>query len=297
MRRFLCLFLCCILLLCGCQRILTQDTDPIDFNIFYWNSVVGTPGSIKLSGATLSYDGNRYTLTTPQGSHSYSFLIHTSHQIGNAYEDRFFLSNEENATDGETVYTYTAELSVAEQYGQPPEALATFQKLCRRGMIFGKDSFFIENYDPLSESYSSPHLLQQYTWDGQHLCDVTVAGLLGDLCELEDGGFVFFRSSDSERFYHLTCCTEEGTVAWEYTFEPTAKPSVCSILQRDRDIFVFGEYSQNSPSNIFICRFSLDGQLLQEKVFSGSDFEDVSWIESTPDGYLLHGSSQSSDGD
>ncbi|MBC3758266.1 hypothetical protein H7U19_07615 [Hyunsoonleella sp. SJ7] len=138
-----------------------------------------------------------------------------------------------------------------------------------------------------------------------------------DAIQTADNGYIIVGSSDSEDVdisgnkgsydFWVIKISETGTLLWEKSFGGTRIDEAWGIEStEDGNYLVVGDTrsndedvsNNNGGADIFLIKISPDGDLIWEKTFGGNSFDVGRSISKTIDGgYLLSGSSRSSDGD
>jgi hypothetical protein len=138
-----------------------------------------------------------------------------------------------------------------------------------------------------------------------------------DVIQTQDNGFIIVGTSDSEDVdisnnkgtydFWVLKIDSSGTILWEKNFGGTEIDEAESIVASgDGNFIIAGEtrsmdvdVSQNNgAADVWIIKISHSGELIWEKNFGGSSFDVSRSVRKTQDnGFLISGSSRSSDGD
>lgn len=307
-----------------------QTENPGAWSWFYWDTYMGNAAELEIcyqqdgtvSNVSLRFDGTFYTITDESGTRTYKHLIHSPMQgPGNAaydYAEIFLLSDDPDMTSERflqaalssstllqelaptrIIYADYHSFSRAENYGTVPTEVShimdSFSPSSR--IIWEKNSYHVISYTA-SSSVRITSMITRYDYKGTLLSQATVKGAVGTILELDNGGFVAESDSYPDDLYLLTCCNPDGSISWQHNFDPAYDYYFPHILEQGQSIYMFGKRGPDSGSDdIYICRFSSDGQLLQEKLLGGSDFEWIKNIVEAENGFMLYGCTQSRDGD
>ncbi len=137
-----------------------------------------------------------------------------------------------------------------------------------------------------------------------------------DVIQTEDNGYIIVGASDSEDVdisnnkgsydFWVVKISENGTLQWEKSFGGTEIDEAYSITKtNDNNYLIVGDTRSNDidvasnygAADIWVIKISPAGELLQQKNFGGSGFDNCRSIKKTEDNhFLLAGSSRSSDG-
>lgn len=273
---------------------------------------------------SLSFDGKVYTVTEDSHTRTYQHLIHSPMQgPANAaydYADIFLLSDDPDMTaerylqaalssstllqtlePTQIIYADYQSFSRAENYGTVPTEVSRIMDsfLPSGRVIWAKNSYYIISY-VVSSYVCTTSVVNRYDYKGNLLCQAHVKGTAGTILELDNGSFVAESDSYLDDLYLLTCCNPDGSISWQYHFDNSNDYYIRSLFQRNNEIYVFGEIhpdTENAYRDILICRFSMDGLLLQGKHLGGSNFENLDRVLETSNGFTILGDSQSNDGD
>ena len=138
-----------------------------------------------------------------------------------------------------------------------------------------------------------------------------------DAIQTEDNGYIIVGSSDSNDVdiknnkgsydFWVIKISEIGTLLWEKSFGGSEVDEARAITKstdgnyviigdtRSRDLDVL---ENNGAADLWIIKISPSGSLIWEKTFGGSSFDSGRSISNTQDGgFIISGSSRSSDGD
>ena len=305
-----------------------------DWNRFYWDTcfdITCSNCSIRIDRqqgeetdeAILEYDGTAYTITDSRGSRTYSHLIHSTYSgipgiPSDTYTECFLLSDDPEMTywtyisaalssssaafneiqSTEIVYCEYRTFPRAESYGNAPSQLSFFiQSLTSAQRIWYRaDSCFLA--EQLDSRTHSADRITRYSWNGGSHTQTQVDGIVSDICELEDGGFLVSSESYADQLYLLTCFDADGSQRWQYRFRDDFVINTVNIFQQGVDIFLFSDrHPEDGSTDLYLCRFSPEGNLLQEATFGGSDFDSIDRVQPLDSGFRLYGHSQSNDGD
>jgi len=315
MKRILSLFLV-LVLLAGCAgqggiRIsdpvnikLLQDTQ-WRMEIAAWSNLMyaisyGESFSTTLpnTGHMLTYDGEGFTLTDEKETHNYRHLVSSPWQDKSGYTECLILSNDPEMTaqkykgpeDGIIILQHTLSFKLTPDQGDIPEIITQLESY--GDVTFGKDGFY--QLVSVGDGWSVNH----YNYHGKLLSSTEGLSCRGSVLDLEDGGFVYICEEYSQNYYALECYDKNGTQRWTYRFPEKLQPYTRDLLEHDGKLYYFG-YAR-SPSGCddwYLYIFSNDGECLQETVYGGSDFDRISHVTKTEDGFTVYGETQSRDGD
>lgn len=138
-----------------------------------------------------------------------------------------------------------------------------------------------------------------------------------DAIQTEDGGYIIVGSSDSNDVdiknnkgsydFWIVKISETGSLIWEKSFGGSEVDEAQSIVKsNDGNYVIIGDTrsndlnvsKNNGAADLWIIKISPLGELIWEKSFGGSSFDSGRSISNTQDGgFLISGSSRSSDGD
>jgi len=146
---------------------------------------------------------------------------------------------------------------------------------------------------------------QSIQWENTFTRD---SSCLNSLQETNDGGFILGGTDRSYNFdFWIIKTNQFGTLQWEKTFGGSSFESLNSLQQTNDGGFILGGSSassdgdvsgNNGSSDFWIVKTDASGNLQWEKNFGGSSFESLNSLQQTSDGgFILGGSSSSSDGD
>lgn len=294
--------------------------DPYELNWLYWIQdmdleYTGTLEYVEFGESRkieVTYDGTVYTISDEKGKRTYRYFVSSQTNTDDgSYTDYFFLSDDPEMTVGkylaegdilptELVHVDRRSFETAQRYGAVPESMESILSL--KGVwgpgFYCQDSVFHLRYQLAFSSVHHAYELYRVDYHGNLLCDFHVIGIPQSIVELEDGGFAIFAVSEEDGLYLLSCYDEEGELRWRHSFEENGRCYVSALYQRNGDIYCFGEVTpENSSSDIYIWRIGLDGELEEKVKIGGSDFDSVYRVSETKNGFILYGSTQSSDGD
>ena len=266
----------------------------------------------KTYRSTLSYDGEKYTLTEEDGVRCYKHLVYScqnmSDQSNYDFVEYYLLSDDPEMTIDRyfthlassvlqpdfpattVIYTDYMSFDRAENFGTIP--------LNSADMILDNwYGIYTPNYRVVLKEdglccYDRKNVMQ---WKNDEKWDHSMAVL-----ETSEGGFVI--SGAVEDLTVMQCLDEAGLILWSYTF-PYGEASdgyVCAdyVFEKDGQFYTFGYVeTEESGTDILLCRFSSDGQLLQEKIIQAEDYDSITAVEPCEDGFALYGFTQSSEGE
>lgn len=139
-----------------------------------------------------------------------------------------------------------------------------------------------------------------------------------DLVVTPDGGFVFTNRFDNvggdiSQFYGaidvwMCKCDADGNIEWEKTLGSEGLDNgVSLIINRRGNIMMVGAvqyhggmvtcYPQGEIGNIWLVELDLQGNILWQECYGGSDYEAGNNIIEVDDGYIFGGTTYSNDGD
>lgn len=265
------------------------------------------------SQVTITYQDDLYTITDDAGSRSYLHLLFW-HVTGSAETDYdlaeyFLLSNDpaispEHITENpgviaEVAYAQYKTFDRAVSYGSVPKG---FQTLLAKGLFanratYGQTGLFAHSTIVKSSSQRPSYSIMRWSYDGTPGCKIDVDTYSSNILELKDGSFLTVHNNYSGGVDALHCYDTNGNLRWEYKFPHWGMSSYVHLLiQQEDHIYLFGTVSPNGDSDIYVGCFSLDGQLLKEQIFAGSDFDSLSQVRITDKGFQISGWTQSGDG-
>ena len=327
----------CILLICLLPYLPTapqdapttpqiQHPDHYEFANFYWCSIFGTASSFTQESiaedgstktATYGFDGVKYTVTDANGTRTYSHLIldEVCEKNDSGYLQMFYilLSDDSAMTyqryqeaekqpgatlpPTELCYIHTMEMDSAETYGTVPGHMETLLSAISTGVqtYYGKDSFFFVEYaDSLTMTDSILPVAQvyitRYAYDGNLLCTAETQDDAQALTELADGGFAAVTSGEQ-----VLCYNANGTLRWQSSLRANYIPY---IFQANNHLYCMGTiHKEDACDDLYFCKLSMDGTLIAEKTVGGSDFESITHVRTTVDGFILYGYTKSKEGD
>lgn len=140
---------------------------------------------------------------------------------------------------------------------------------------------------------------------------------ISTLTATRDGGFLFVSAfedrayepnvwaSDNGVTSHAVKCDKNGNIEWDASFDNYEGEALRFCFERDNMYYFFGDNQVPETKNrgvysltdIYMTVLSDEGELIQEKRLSGSDFDDLENAEIVSGGFLLSIRSQSDDGD
>ena len=307
-----------------------QPENPTTWSGFYRDAFMGKPCQIKIrhqqDGAVidvaLSFDGNIYTVTEDGRTRTYKHLIHSPMQgPANAaydYADIFLLSDDPDMTaecylqaalssstlmqelaPTQIIYADYFSFPRAEVYDAVPAEISrimdSFSPSDR--VIWSKKAYYVLTQQ-VACSVRTATIIDRYDYEGNLLCQASIKGTVGTILELDNGGFVAESTSYADELSLLVCCNPDGSVRWQHTFGDGSYYFSC-LHQKGDSIYAFGQFEpdpKHAYTDILICRFSMDGQLIQQKQLGGSNFESIDRVLETSNGFTILGDSQSNDG-
>lgn len=274
---------------------------------------VHTDGST--SKVTVCYDGTVYHIQDSTGTRSYSHLLHTpangGPDAGFDYAEYFLLSNDPEITaqafsadptaDAEVLFAQYLSFDRADCYGNVPPEIQKFLQMGLWGYrtSYFQDSFLVKRSALAYSSLQNPvYLLERYDYAGNLLCQISLLDWTYNALELTDGGLAISTYGNHQaEGPQLLCYDKNGKLRWEYDFCNLGDHLYTGgLFQRGDNIYLLGVIYPNSNSDIYAGCFSLDGTLLREQIFSGSDFESISRVTLTDEGFQISGQTQSGDG-
>lgn len=303
-----------------------QHPDHYKFVNFYWDSIFGTASSFtqefiaedgSTKTATYDFDGVKYTVTDPNGTRTYSHLIldEVCEKNDSGYLQMFYMLLSDDPTmtfqryqeaekqpgatlpPTELCLIHTMEIDSAETFGTAPGHTETLFSAISQGLqtYYSKDSFFVVEYAdsltitdliiPVSQVY-----IARYAYDGSLLCTAETQGDAQALTELADGGFTAI-TSDAQ----VLCYNANGTLRWQSSLRADYIPY---IFQANNHLYCMGTiHKEDACDDLYFCKLSMDGTLIAEKTVGGSDFEGLTHVRTTGDGFILYGYTLSKDGD
>lgn len=277
--------------------------------------------------AELYRENDGFLLKNGEDTRSYSCVTTQLLSGPDAVREIFILSNEPDMTaerfaggentdalqagsfsdyaDAFLVYLDTIPLQRAVCYGEVPEKYAGIAACASTPTCFGEQ--YIYQIQALQAAGQEHDALNRYDLAGNLLCTVPSGNYVNtgiNVCDLPDGAFVQEFDPNNGQNNSLICYEADGSVRWEFVF-PYADYFGCanSIVRHNDGIYTFGEIrnpdhtGESVCSDIMVCKFSPEGELLRQRVFTGSDFENLYRVELTEEGFLMYGSTQSCDGD
>lgn len=284
----------------------------------YWMAYLGDAGTVTIRNTDtkqtveVSYDLSAYTISDSAGRRTYRHCVmSTAKSEYGTVTEYFFLTDDPEMTaekylsgkatePTEVLYIDRRSFDAAEIFGNVPpeiEALMAAQEGSIHS-LYCPDSVFCIRYRLTMDSVQYAYVLERLDYAGKLLYSFDVKGFPQEILELEDGGFAVVTYSYEDSLYELSCYGPDGVQRWVYSFDYGESVYVPALFARNGEIYCFGEVTpKNSSSDICIWRISMDGQLVQEKHFTGSDFESIHRVEETDGGFTIYGSSQSGDGD
>lgn len=138
-----------------------------------------------------------------------------------------------------------------------------------------------------------------------------------DVIQTSDNGYILVGSSDSDDVdisnnkgsydFWVIKISETGTLLWEKSFGGSEIDEARSITNsNDGNYIIVGDTrsndldvsENNGAADLWVIKISPSGNLIWEKTFGGNSFDVARSVSKTQDnGYLISGSSRSSDGD
>ena len=309
------------------------DPDLVEWNHMYWVSQLGGTHSIthrqddpngETKTVKYDYDGEKFTVSDDKGTRTYPYLVldEVMEKTAEGYQQHFYLILSEDAEmtyqrylqysaqppifsgvtfpASELVFDHILSLDSAETFGKIPLHMEEFLSTLtdKRLAHCGKDSYFtgfiqdVPYIDPTGAPYPKVPIYQlcRYSYDGTRLGTVSFSDGLSEVTELADGGFVVVTSKN-----YLLCYSAEGTVRWEYQLDARY---VSHLFQVGSRIYCMGKKKMvHRSDDLYFCVFSGQGALLAENTVGGSDFEWLTHVIPTENGFALYGATQSRDGD
>lgn len=311
MKRLFLFFLSLLLILCGCKQETEKSLrltgnhrkDPYQVNSFFYRSSFNSEQDISLTledGSVLFWDGQTYQLMQKDATHTYadlSFRTSTERLDGGwNFITEFVL---EDGGAGECIFRHVFFCKSPPVFGDVPDFANDF--LTRRNnqlMLsdYQEHSVFertISGYNDTREEW-----VRRWDYEGNLLCEFHVNGYTDCFAELEDGGFLTTVETYPEKSLHVLHCDDRGEILWKIQLRSVESPYLTQLLVLPEGIYGFGEIRQpDRGSDLFVCHLSHEGEVLDQKIFGGSDFDSIDWVQSSPDGFTLWGDTQSRDGD
>lgn len=324
MKRILPLILSLLLLfLCGCRHSSGQqvqkltgdpDRDPTRWMIFYYSPILSPDeeASIRLlNSTTLHWDGSEYHITDKSGTRSYGYLhefVDIQETAGGwDYHNEYVLTDKAELTlaefqasgDGEVVYSDSFYCESAAVFGDVPNAVTDLIDRRMKDLIlpaYLPGSVFERTISGYMESREE--WIRRWSYSGELLCEFHVDGYAECFAELEDGGFITNLHNYADNTYQINCYNSDGSTRWTVPLGDSDLPYVFQFLITKDGIYGFGHIRrEDSFQDVYICRISSDGELLQEACLGGTDYDTVDWVEVSANGFTIYGSTQSDDGD
>ncbi len=280
---------------------------------------------------SVSYGSEKFTITDDAGTRTYSHLIidRTMEKKDDAYHygDYFFLTDDPDMTvekylkgkslsPTELVLSKTGVADDVECYGIAPKRIEkVFSAFIAGGgyaQQYCKDSFFtISNTDmrSLKAFYngelnrSSDYVLNRYDYKGNLLCSAEIsAGYVDRITEFDDGSFIVTMygstlGKEAEVLYY----NKKGELQWRYVYPDWHDAQLTKFFKVGDAFYGFGEYDGDSYGSsvdeIYIAKFTKDGELLMDVIAGGSKEDAFVAVEESSNGFTLWGRTESSDGD
>jgi len=291
-----------------------------------------TLGDGNAENVTVTYDGSKYTITDDAGIRSYAHLICDTHveKSGNGYfyGDYFFLTDDPNMTfeqyqkaqslslqlqPTELVLGKTGTADSVECYGLVPKKIEKVLSAMVDGsghaLQYCENSFFISEYfsnkyfNGESDLPETNFTIKRYDYNGNLLCSVEIPDWRTNrITEFDDGSFIvtledYTDDGEAEVLYF----SNNGELQWHYVYPAWHGARLSKFSQIGDDFYGFGGYHTGSYENpvdeIYIARFSEDGELLADVIAGGSGEESFVAAELSDNGFTLWGKTESSDGD
>lgn len=355
MKKLLMLLCLCVLLLAGCSETvieapISDDEGYVKWNSFIWYCKWEDERSVSLQqiepdgtteDITVTFDGEKYTITDTAGTRSYTHVIidRTMEKKGNDYHygDYFFLTDDPEMTiekyqkrqfptnadllPTELVLGKTGAADSVECFGLVPGAFGKVMSAFVDGQghaeEYCKNSFFIAS----ASGYTSPkafyngkgngpiekYILNRYDYKGNLLCSIEIPNSpLGRITEFDDGSFIVTlygstygnrQENGAEVMYY----SKEGELQWHYVYPDWHGALFGKFFRIGNHFYGFGSWHTGTYGNyvdeIYIAKFSKDGELLADVIAGGSGEESLIAVEQSEQGFTLWGKTESSDGD
>lgn len=325
------------LLLAGCQKndalVVPSGTDGdyTEWNRFLWECKENTPSSFtmirtkdknKSEMITVSYDGQRYSISDSDGTRDYTYLLPIQHteQTEDAYiyGDYFFLTDDPKMTYERYARATQSKLSEYMDLILPTELVLgkvlTIENIAAFGQAnagmdsvlsliidhsvlhYGQTSFFTKE-----QTESEGHQLCRYDYSAKKLAAVSLSDTctISGILEMDNGGFCFILKDAGET--QLQCYDAYGQAKWSHTYTSGQETTIQQVFEKDGSLYFFG-ITDTDPSNYFAgdlyaAQFKIDGTILKTKTFGGSRDEQLVHIILSDDGFLVYGNTCSADGD
>jgi hypothetical protein len=286
---------------------------------------------------TVTFNGEKYTITDTAGTRSYCHVIidRTMDKKGDAYHygDYFFLTDDPDMTiekyqksrfsqksdllPTELVLGKTGVADTVECYGLVPGAFDKVISALVDGQSqvnqYCKNSFFITSasghtsskafYNGEPDRSDKTYLLKRYDYNGNLLCSVEIPDWPPDrITEFDDGSFIVTLPSYSHNeATEVLYFSKEGELQWRYAYPTWHGANLGKFFRIGNNFYGFGEWHTGTYGNyvdeIYIAKFSEDGELLADVIAGGSGEESFIAAELSDNGFTLWGKTESSDGE
>jgi len=311
MKRFFPFFLFLLLLLCGCRQE-AQDTlcltgdpgkDPYQMNSFFYRSTFNREQEIQITLAddsVLCWDGTSYQLTQNGVTHTYAGLSFqtSTEEVAEGWNfiTRFVL---ESDTGTECIFQDVFFCESPQVFGEVPSYAVEFlTRQDSQSMLssYQEHSVFERTFSGYNDTREE--WVRRWDYKGNLLCEFQVNGYAECFAELEDGGFLAAVTTYPEKVIHVHRYDSLGDLLWKTALSHEETPYLTQLLALPEGIYGFGKIRQpDRADDLYACRISHDGELLDRKNFGGSDFDSIDWVNPASAGFTLYGGTQSRDGD
>ena len=346
MKKLFVLLLCLsLVLLPACQSTpIVPPTGSWDdyfwWNHFIWDCDQNKPASfemerVKEGGGTekvsVSFDGDKYTITDDSGTRNYAHLIHDRYAEkidGNYhYGDYFFLSDDADMTfekyqkamplqdhmqlllPTELVLGKTYVADSVECYGLVPKTIEKILSHIYTGETweyFCEKSFFTTEVLETNDDNTEKQLLKRFDYNGNLLCEVALPlPYVSSVMELKNGDFCvaltyLYQYGKEQTIDRVICFSPKGEQRWQYTFPEDRNVYLDHLLQADDAIYCFGELKSDEngqEEELYILKLAADGTFVKERIAGGSQAENTRFVEIGKEGFTVYGTTRSTDGD
>lgn len=317
MKKIILFMLSLLFLLCACGKEIDDslaltgnpETDSSQWNTFYWLSQDTYSDEISIAltdKTTLQWDGEAYKLIQDGNMLMFSSLICRTDveqaENGWYYITEYVLTDacESSANSADhVIYRDAFFCKSPAEFGNVPESMTALLNSCVQ-------DYSIQHFLPQSrftrtfpgDVAQREESIQRWNYDGDLLCEFHVEGYAECYAELDDGGFLTDLHNYEDNTYQILRYASDGNICWEVSLGSGTVPTIVQMLILPDGIYGFGTIRQESSfEDVYVCHISYDGELLNEKILGGTDYDALQWVEFSDRVFSVWGSTQCNDGD